>query len=390
MAPGAPAGPPERRRGPPGLPPPLRRLSVATYAVALAALLSYAVIQRAAPSSGCAPLLHRKGLLCRNKREERVAVCIAGQLRAVDVTAATLRRHVLDPLGADTFLIAPKSGQWEQHELYGNVTKKVIEEDVDVLALARGSEHFARYLEVPGNFIAPADRRPGGCLFQYWNRQQCLDVIAAHEAETGRAYDRVMYVRSGLEYRYDHPSLDQLPNDRVWIPSGEDHTGVNDRSALMSRADAEVYFGLWRSLLDGSALATVRRLKASREGYVNAEKFLQAHLEANGVKIGRYYAVAALRCCSPPELCRGQGAPGPGSCPGPDQQYKYEHEAKHMLTNVRLLEALGGWRGVGAPGIQFRTHFVPCGWTLSPRLLRRCFTTAFKRPSRNFEEERRR
>ena len=57
-----------------------------------------------------------------------------------------------------------------------------------------------------------------------------------------------MFTRLEFEWLADHPPLSLLDPSYLWMPSGEDNEGVNDRHWLASRADAERVFRRFRRL----------------------------------------------------------------------------------------------------------------------------------------------
>ena len=54
--------------------------------------------------------------------------------------------------------------------------------------------------------------------FRHFLKNNCLDMLSS--------YDRIILTRSDNFYLYKHPIL---PNDKIWIPQGEDYGGVTDR-----------------------------------------------------------------------------------------------------------------------------------------------------------------
>lgn len=56
----------------------------------------------------------------------------------------------------------------------------------------------------------------------------------------GMAYERVMFTRLEFEWLYNHPPLSLLDPRYMWVPTGEDNTGINDRHWLVNRKDAAV------------------------------------------------------------------------------------------------------------------------------------------------------
>ena len=90
-----------------------------------------------------------------------------------------------------------------------------------------------------------------------------------------------------------------------WAPEGEDHGGVNDRHALLTRRAATVYVGIWASLIAGETLPSTPPF------YWNAEMLLSKHLAAAEVQVRRMPPTAVVSCCTRGPSCeRGQGSTG--------------------------------------------------------------------------------
>ena len=142
----------------------------------------------------------------------------------------------------------------------------------------RGSGHWEAFLrtasgkgsgQVPG---MSSDRRKwlplttspvignpkGNTLQELHYQSRCLDLIGAHEAgeRRGVAYERVMFTRLEFEWLADPPPLAMLHPAYLWLPTGEDNEGVNDRHWIANRKDAEKVFrrcAPHRSALSSSA-----------------------------------------------------------------------------------------------------------------------------------------
>lgn len=77
--------------------------------------------------------------------------------------------------------------------------------------------------------------------FHYQSR--CIRMVEHYEqsaARGGRTYERVMFTRLEFEWLHDHPPLSLLDPRYLWVPTGEDNTGLNDRHWLANRHDAAV------------------------------------------------------------------------------------------------------------------------------------------------------
>ena len=70
---------------------------------------------------------------------------------------------------------------------------------------------------------------------------------------------------------HDHPPLHLLDPSYLWVPTGEDNEGVNDRHWVANRRDAEHVFRRWDTLLDG---AEYRAHFGSGPLFVSSEIFM--------------------------------------------------------------------------------------------------------------------
>ena len=224
----------------------------------------------------------------------RVAVCVGGWLElSIPRRAQSVRDHVLSVLPAEAFVAGT---------LRGNVTDARVAAALDGIGTLRpfarasvipmptpaqlrteleASTHFREY-EIQAskggsgrfNWVDPAFNDPrrwipimmspvlgnphGNTLQELHYQSRCLDLIGAHEAgeRRGVAYERVMFTRLEFEWLADHPPLAMLHPAYLWLPTGEDNEGVNDRHWIANRKDAEKVFrrcAPHRSALSSSA-----------------------------------------------------------------------------------------------------------------------------------------
>lgn len=69
-----------------------------------------------------------------------------------------------------------------------------------------------------------------------------LQLLKEHEESRGSRYSRLVYSRLEFEWHLPHPPVELLSPDRLWIMSGQNIAGVNDRHAVVSRDHAQTYF----------------------------------------------------------------------------------------------------------------------------------------------------
>jgi hypothetical protein len=69
--------------------------------------------------------------------------------------------------------------------------------------------------------------------FRHFLKNNCLDILSL--------YDRIILTRSDHFYLYPHPVL---PNDKIWIPQGEDYNGITDRHHIFPSVLIEEVLGV--------------------------------------------------------------------------------------------------------------------------------------------------
>ena len=169
------------------------------------------------------------------------------------------------------------------------------------------------------SFLAPV---LGGAdihnLHQLHALSRALRQIAAHEhggdgTSWGRGgrFDRIIHTRLDLQWLRPHPPLRLLSAAAAWVPTGEDYYGgLNDRHAVLSRSAAEIYFGRWDALLDGSVMRIEPQLARGRVEHgaaMSNEHLLAATLRHARVPLRRFPAIAHLRCCDGKAMCFADG-----------------------------------------------------------------------------------
>lgn len=247
-----------------------------------------------------------------------VALCLSGQIRMLQTTAAAMEQNLLSVLRPEVFMYGPRErGQPDGPELYQlepYVTASRWEDEDIRTRLYSETRNPGRvidleYLEVQGNWfgnqcLSPAlrDNRPGSAVCMYYNQQKCLDMIRDHEAQRGRPYEWIVVSRTDFRWVAPHPPLEMLAEkDAVWIPTGSDwEGGINDRHAVMRRKYAEQYLSGWSLISKGQAkdvmLETLGSMKVMGYPGPNTECFLRARLAHFKVPVERFPNVAYLTC----------------------------------------------------------------------------------------------
>ncbi|CAJ1439446.1 unnamed protein product [Effrenium voratum] len=164
------------------------------------------------------------------------AICLTGRLGAPNASAA-FRRHVLEELQGDLFLVAA------EEEALGEFQPKraeVVTNDEAASYLERFSG-WREVLDIPGNFIGGVVFDGTG-WFQVLSLRLCRELIEAEERERGHRYLHVVISRMDNMWLESHPPLQR--NAGCWIPwyrGDNDWGGLNDHHAWCDRRSAEAY-----------------------------------------------------------------------------------------------------------------------------------------------------
>ena len=86
----------------------------------------------------------------------------------------------------------------------------------------------------------------------------------------------------------------------MWVPTGEDNTGVNDRHWIANRRDAEGVFRRWDALVSNSSIyhLTFFATTKVRPAFMSSETFNKLHIQYHKVGVARFPNVALLHCCA--------------------------------------------------------------------------------------------
>ena len=271
------------------------------------------------------------------------AVCVVGGVRDFPRSAERLRRYLFDPIGADAFVLL----NYEHRYDIARATRAARVLPLAGLSLIpngdiRGAFHrqasaktrafVARLAREPnvGNSLQPiVGDSPGGIMYQLRLLDMCLDQLQAAEALYNKTYDWVVYVRSDTVLFGAHPPLEELAGGRIWVPQGNDYSGLSDRFAVIPRTVATTYLGRWRAILNGAFMDYF-------QNNLNSEMFLQRCLQHAGITVARYPPLVGLGGCGA-NTCLSSAE---GSLAG--YHLRRPYEALAPIITVSLLQ--GGWR----------------------------------------------
>jgi hypothetical protein len=88
-------------------------------------------------------------------------------------------------------------------------------------------------------------------------------------------YDRIVLTRSDMYYLAPHPDL---PNDSIWVPEGEDHTGITDRHIVFPSVYTDQVLGVVEFLDSENGCNQLY----SASNYINPELTLSVFFRSSG------------------------------------------------------------------------------------------------------------
>lgn len=238
--------------------------------------------------------------------KQRPVVCLVGTLRAIDLTYKSLIEQVIEPLNADlVFCVSRMSAEDEAYidkfrkynivDIYlyedgKNQYQDFLNDFTDQLTPEQ-QKQWHKYFEIEGNWLGGLkDRRGSGfhLNFNYWqlfNRLQNLQ-------QKGFNYQRFIITRTDLCWLAPHPPLDVLEPQSIWIPTGENYNGYNDRHAVCSEQNIADYLSLLEFMMSLKALAYIYNDLDGNN--LNHERHLKSHLDYLGIEVSRFKNVAYL------------------------------------------------------------------------------------------------
>ncbi len=184
---------------------------------------------------------------------ERVLVCILSTTRAHQLSFSSFKRHVLDELNGDLALALAIDEKYDygnpfwQHAKYRWTTPSFKDDYGEAYDLAQRwlcQEHnvaatdWRSILRLKGLWqggIRSADPVPSRSAMGTYARWVLLHGMQ-QDGILDR-YDRFVLTRSDFVWLCPHPPLNILDHAAIWVPSGEDYDGLNDRHLVASRAD---------------------------------------------------------------------------------------------------------------------------------------------------------
>lgn len=265
----------------------------------------------------------RRQRAAQSSRLPEVVVAYSGYLNvAVPEHGASARRHVIDPLQADTIV----SGSYKPTDCGGSeavqdkprryrclwsnlvglepITSRELNRklrDEEIRAIVERAPHWpavkAAFNPAQTAFgmtvWAPLLGSPRGhMIHQIRDYSLLYKLLLRHERARGTPYERVIFSRLELAWLAPHPPLELLHPALLWIPQGTPR--MNDRHVVMARAHATVWMRRWELFRGRKLLQTLPLASVVHDG---PEDVIENLLVARGINVGEMPLAAYLPCC---------------------------------------------------------------------------------------------
>ncbi|CAE8595252.1 unnamed protein product [Polarella glacialis] len=218
------------------------------------------------------------------------------------------------------------------------------------------------------SYILPPDVRGVKLPFGPGRRQAfqsrmlwlCREAMLQKEEARSQLYSHWIFQQIDFHWIVPPPSLrsfHKVSPSSVWIPEGSDFDGVNDRLAIVPRAWADAYFGLWRHLwlnaslddqiLDQSLITYMSNhpSKDSPTKPIGHAFLLLASLNWHNASIARFSSVAALICTQASHQAVSQGCRLQKYVAYPPLSLRFQSYAEAQEAHLNAeLQFQGGWQ----------------------------------------------
>ncbi|MDY7023367.1 MAG: hypothetical protein SWJ54_18785 [Cyanobacteriota bacterium] len=285
---------------------------------------------------------------------EKPVICFVGTLRAVDLTYKNLIEKVIEPLNANLVFCVSRISSEDEASLKKfsnyNIVDICIYEDgkneyQDFLEnfcnhLTPDQEkQWHKYFEIDGNWLGGIKGRRGSGFhlnYNYWKLWARLKDLKNSDSND----QRFIITRTDLFWLVEHPPLNLLDPKLVWIPTGENYNGYNDRHAVCNDKNVEDYLSIFESMISLKALNYIYNNLDGNN--LNHERHLKSHLDDCGVKVASFKNVAYLTGNS--ESRTNWASVKTELIDGKEYSYKYEEELLSSLKHQQEFKSHKNWQ----------------------------------------------
>lgn len=278
-------------------------------------------------------------------RQEPPLVCFIGTLRAVDLTYSHLIEKVIQPLNADLLFCVSRIDANDETLINRfkdcNIVDVYLYEEAkdnyqDFLdnffnkLSSKEQNKWHEYFKIEGNWLGGIKERRGSGFhlnFNYFKLLKRLQNIK----KNGFEYQRYIITRTDFFWMLEHPSLNLLDPKLIWIPTGENYNGYNDRHAVCSEQNISHYLNLLEFMLNFQAFEYI--YNNVDENNLSHERHLKSHLDYCGVEVSTFNNIAYLT--GNQQTFTNWASVKLKCIDGVEYAYKYENELLSCLENVK-------------------------------------------------------
>lgn len=299
------------------------------------------------------------------KQNSNTLVCFFGTLRCLDITSKNLIDKLIKPLNADVMICVSKMNEHDEDGLRYfqdcNLVDVCIYEDsnfgYEFLCTEyakklnqKDTSQWREYLAIKGNWLGGMKGRKGSGMhltYNYWKVLERLNSLKAQNIN----YERIVVTRTDLFWLIEHPPLELLNSKIVWIPTGQDYEGYNDRHAVCSKDNINNYLNLFEQMMN----FTAKNYLASKR-WLNHELYLYLHLHYNNIVVGRFKNVAYLTAIKATKTRWAK--PKTKFIKGEEYNYKYEQELLEAIKNSEQWYKEHSWHNMISkfPFLKYKTQ----------------------------------
>jgi hypothetical protein len=219
--------------------------------------------------------------------KKNYAVCLYGQLRAVDTIIDNFNKNLIEKLDADLYAYVQITNTNIDNNIHLlNTENKIIYEPSDV------SQTFINY----HNFVKRNNYTDIGCLRVYENLYKIYEVWGD---EFEQKYEYIILTRSDYLHLFPFPDIVNLCDDKdiFWCYDGHEWGGINGTFIVIPYKYVKKFLTSFYNYLQNS-----NNISLLNSMDLNAERFTKFIFETNNWKIGKISPNAFITASSYNEI----------------------------------------------------------------------------------------
>lgn len=231
----------------------------------------------------------------------KTLVCFFGEIRATHTTFKSIKMNLIDPLEADVMMcISTQDPDKLATDPLVKIAKHVTVVDdkninygdeFDKISMSCGQDkNWRKSLCIGGGWMQGLndDKGYGGNVHAMYKKYILGHMIKKVIDE----YDWFIITRPDLMWLGPHPHVRHMNPRAVFIPSGEDWGGYNDRHMVCSKETILKCVCTLNTVIFNSNMLVW--LLIPKYPTLNSEIFLRIHLQSNQIPVGRFPNLAFL------------------------------------------------------------------------------------------------